>query len=229
MRKRNRYRRTIAAFEADDTDPWLLSEPSRGVPACALLFALALAACSTTSMNGAAAPGERGRALRHLAGQYRLAHRRGAAQSERSAGLQHARRGARPGRPLSRRRWPTSTRRSAIDPNYAQAYANRGLVYRETGKYDARARRLQQGDLDRSELRGRLSRPRHGLPRAEEDYSGAAGFQQGDRASGPTTRRPITTAACSTRASTSTASPSTISPPPSGSPRSRPSPTWRAA
>ena len=32
--------------------------------------------------------------------------------------------------------WPISTRRSASTANYAQAYANRGLVYRETGKYD---------------------------------------------------------------------------------------------
>ncbi len=33
-----------------------------------------------------------------------------------------------------------------IDANYAQAYANRGLVYREDRQIRPRARRLQQGD-----------------------------------------------------------------------------------
>ena len=33
----------------------------------------------------------------------------------------------------------------SLDPNYAQAYANRGLINRKTGKLDAGARRLRQG------------------------------------------------------------------------------------
>ena len=54
----------------------------------------------------------------------------------------------------------------SLDPKYAQAYANRGLLYRQDQQARSRARRLQQGAVDRRRLRARLSRPRHRLPPA---------------------------------------------------------------
>ena len=93
----------------------------------------------------------------------------------------------------------------------------------------SRACRLQQGAHARSELRGRLSRPRHRASPAQAAVRRLQRLQQGDFDPARQRRRPITTAACSIRASGSTSSRSTISRPPSGCRRTRPSPSSRAA
>ena len=149
-------------------------------PACALLLALALAACSTTSMNGAAAP-ESEDAL-YATSPANIASLTDVVQRNPNDPQAYNMRGAVLGQAgRFDEALADFNKAIGIDPNYAQAYANRGLVYRETGKYDlALADYNKAISIDPSYAVG-LSRPRHGLPRAEEEFSGVAGFQQGDR------------------------------------------------
>ena len=105
----------------------------------------------------------------------------------------------------------------ALDPKYAQAYANRGLLYRQNNQLDLALRRLRHRALDRSVLCGaHLGRGAYLAPEGRR-AKGAGRFQPRDRDAARTMRRPITTAACSIRASASTSSRSTISRSRSGS------------
>ncbi len=69
----------------------------------------------------------------------------------------------------------------SLDPNYGQAYGNRGLIYRKTGKLDLALADYNKAIDARSELRGGLSRPRHRLPAAQAGARRLQGLQQGDR------------------------------------------------
>ena len=104
----------------------------------------------------------------------------------------------------------------SLDPNYAQAYANRGLIYRKTGKLDlALADYNKALQLDPNYAVAYLGR---GIVYRQQEAGRSTPSTTSTRRSrsGPTTPRPITTAACSIRASASTSSRSTISRPRSG-------------
>ena len=133
---------------------------------------------------------------------------------------------ARPAR--TERRSPISTRPSASIPNYAQAYANRGLLNRQTGKFDlALADYNKALSIDANYAAG-LSRPRHRSIAQQGHSAQALGDFNKAIALRPDNARPITIAACFIRASVSISSRSTISPPRSGSRRRKPISTWRA-
>ena len=60
-----------------------------------------------------------------------------------------------------------------LDPNYAQAYANRGLIYRQTGRLELALADYNKALSTRRRLCGRLSRPRHRLSAAAGSRSQA--------------------------------------------------------
>ncbi len=107
----------------------------------------------------------------------------------------------------------------SLDPNYAQAYANRGLVYRRTNKLD-----LALADYDKALSIEPSYAPAY-LGRGivyslqGKTMQSLADSTRRSRCA-PTTRKPITIAACSIRARASINSPSTISQPRSDSRRS---------
>ena len=124
----------------------------------------------------------------------------------------------------------------SLDPNYAQAYANRALLYRQNNKAGSRACRLQQGAVDSMRITRRPISAAASSTASRADAPRRWRISTRRSRSSRTTRRPITIAACSIRASISTSSPSTISPPRSGLPARRPrrispgrSATWRSA
>ena len=118
----------------------------------------------------------------------------------------------------------------SLDPNYAQAYANRGLVYRQTEQARSRARRLQQGarasigNYAPAYLGRGIVHRQQGTPRqALDDFNKAIALRP-DNAQAYYNRGLLYQSAASAPSSRST-----ISRPRSGCRRRRPSLTWRAA
>ncbi len=107
----------------------------------------------------------------------------------------------------------------SLDPNYAQAYANRALIYRKTNKLD-----LALADDDKALTIDANYAPAYvgrGIVYREQGrHSRRSPISTRRSRSSPTTPTPITIAACSIRASSSTNSPSTIS---------RPRSVWKTA
>ena len=115
-----------------------------------------------------------------------------------------------------------------LDPNYAQAYANRALIYRKTVEARPGARRRQQGAGDRRVLRARLSRPRHRLPRARTRRPGARRFQQGDRAEARQRRRLLQSRPALSEPAAASVRHRRFLDRDRSRPTTAPSPTWRA-
>ena len=100
-----------------------------------------------------------------------------------------------------------------INPNYALAYYDRGVVYYDRQRLRPRGRRSEQGDRARSEGFARLLQPRPDLSRQGRDGQGAGRLRPVDQARSEEPAAVSTTAASplATRANWSAPSPTSAS------------------